>query len=223
MFRTPIGLMMLVGLLASPVVLAKTVPVSSPADLLTALAGAAAGDEIVLADGTYPLQQSPKCTASGTATSPIVVRAAHPLQAKVTFDALEGFHVKGAFWRFEGLDVRGVCANDSDCEHAFHVVGAAHDFALVGCRLVDFNAQLKVNADQGPGGWLFPHQGRVEGCEVYDSHPRKTANPVTKLNIDTVDGWVVRGNLLYDGHKDGGNGVSYQAFQKGGEIGRAHV
>ena len=50
---------------------AKTVDVSDAAGLVAAIAGAAAGDEIVLADGTYTVQQSPKCTAAGTASAPI--------------------------------------------------------------------------------------------------------------------------------------------------------
>ncbi|GAC1370328.1 MAG: hypothetical protein NVSMB47_19670 [Polyangiales bacterium] len=196
---------------------ARTVNVNDAAALTYALGGALPGDEIVLADGTYHFTASQTCGASGTAAAPIVIRAKNPLGARIEFDALEGFHVTGPHWRFEGLDVHGVCADDNNCEHAFHVTGAATDFVIRGNRVVDFNAQLKVNADKDAGGaWVQPHRGLVEGNEVFDTHARATSNPVTKLNIDGVDDWVVRANLIHDGHKNGGDGVSYQSFIKGG-------
>lgn len=208
----------LVVLLAAGTAEAKTVNVSDVPSLTAAIGAAAAGDEIVLAAGTYHFTSSPSCSAAGTPASPIVVRAATPLGAKIEFDAAEGFHVTGPSWRFEGLDVHGVCAADSSCEHAFHVTGKATGFVLRGNRLVDFNAQLKVNADAvgAAGAFVQPNGGLVEGNEVFDTHSRQTSNPVTKLNIDTVDDWVVRANTIYDGHKNGGDGISYQSFMKGG-------
>ena len=208
----------LLVLLAAGAAEAKTVNVTDVSTLTAAIAAAAAGDEIVLAAGTYHFTSSPTCSAAGTPASPVVVRAATPLTAKIEFDTLEGFRVTGPSWRFEGLDVHGVCGDDTNCEHAFHVTGKATGFVLRSNRIVDFNAQLKVNADtSGPGGAIAqPNGGLVEGNEVFDTHSRQTSNPVTKLNIDAVDDWVVRANVLYDGHKNGGDGVSYQSFNKGG-------
>ncbi|MSP72658.1 MAG: hypothetical protein EXR76_10865 [Myxococcales bacterium] len=129
--------------------------------------------------------------------------------------------MRGAHWHFEGLDVRGVCADDSACEHAFHVVGGAVGFVLRLSRVLDFNAQLKVNGALVDGVMTLPHGGLVEGNDVSDTRPRSTENPVTKLNIDSVDRSVVRANVLRDFHKDGGNGTSYGAFMKrGGSGGR---
>lgn len=108
---------------------AKTVSVSDVASLTAAIGAAAPGDEIVLAAGTYHFTSSPTCGANGTAASPIVVRSATPLGAKIEFDALEGFHVTGPNWPFEGLDIHGVRSVDSNCEHAFHVTGGAPIFA----------------------------------------------------------------------------------------------
>ncbi len=196
--------------------LAKTVNVTDAASLTAALSAAAAGDEIVLAAGTYRLTTSPSCTAAGTAAAPIVVRSAAPLAARVELDAVEGFHVLGPNWHFEGLDIHGVCADDSTCEHAFHVVGKATGFVMRKNRVVDFNAQLKVNVDQVGASLVQPNGGLVEGNEVFDTHSRATANPVTKLNIDGVDDWIVRANYIHDAHKNGGDNVSYQSFMKGG-------
>ncbi|MCU0657469.1 MAG: glycosyltransferase, partial [Polyangiaceae bacterium] len=200
---------------------AAPVQVSSTEALIAAIQGAKAGDEIILADGAYAISQNISCSADGTAEAPIVVRAATPLGAALSFDAVEGFKVLGKHWRFEGLSIRGVCASDSDCEHAFHVIGDADHFQMVGCQVRDFNAQLKANAaPDGNGVWRAPDQGLVEGCDLGDDQPRQTSNPVTKLNIDTGDDWVVRGNFIHDFRKDGGNEISYGAAPKDGGIWR---
>jgi hypothetical protein len=189
--------------------------VANVAELSAAIQNAKAGDEIVLAAGTYALGNV-DCKANGTAASPIVVRAATALAARIDFSGVEGFKVAGAHCHFEGLDVHGVCANDASCEHAFHVFGGATGFVMRGNRVVDFNAQLKVNASiSGVGNAVIPHQGLVEYNELYDTGPRNTGTPVTKLNIDTGDDWVVRGNVIRDFHRTSG-GVTYGVFLKSG-------
>lgn len=194
---------------------ARVVPVATAGELTAAIDAAVAGDEIVLANGTYELAGA-SCDAVGTQAAPIIVRAAEPLQAKIELDGLEGFRVSGASWRFEGLDIRGVCAVDSSCEHAFHVYGAAHDFVLRGARVMDFNAQLKANASMINGVYVAPDRGLIEYSEIGDTRSRDTGNPVTKLNIDTGDDWIVRGNYIHDAHKLQSNGVSYGLFLKSG-------
>ncbi len=203
-------------LLMSSTASADVVDVATPAELTTAIANAVPGDEIVLAAGTYALAENLSCSAAGMEAAPIVVRAATPLAAKIEFDTTEGFKVTGAHWHFEGLDVHGVCADDNDCEHAFHVSGAADGFILRSSRVVDFNAQLKVNAGQIGNAFVTPNRGLVENCQLFDTRGRTTSNPVTKLNIDTGDDWVVRGNVLHDAHKLGGDTTSYLAFMKSG-------
>jgi parallel beta-helix repeat protein len=196
--------------------LAAEVKVATTTELAAAIAAAKGGDTIVLADGTYAVKGKLSCAANGTAASPIVVRAASRRMAKIEVDTIEAFAVTGAHWRFEGLDVVGVCANDSACEHAFHVTGAAVGFVLRDSAVRDFNAQLKVNATQIGGTWTMPHQGLVEGNDLFDSRARNTGNPVTKLNIDTGDDWIVRANVIRDFQKGAGNNISYGAFMKSG-------
>lgn len=204
-------LVMLVGASAQ----AGIVPVASSAELTAALSAALPGDEIVLAPGTYPLTNV-NCSAVGTPAQPIIVRSAERLGAKLELSGLEGFRVTGASWQFDGLDVRGTCADDSTCEHAFHVMGAAHDFVLRNSRVMDFNAQVKVNALKIGSDWVAPDRGLIEGNEFGDTRARNTSNPTTKLNIDTGDDWVIRRNYLHDFEKGQGDGVSYGAFFKSG-------
>jgi hypothetical protein len=208
---------LLVAVLGSSLALARDVPVSTVAQLRSAVAAAQPGDVIRLAPGTYRLTSTLSCNAHGQRGSPIIVRGDPPLAATIESDTLVAFRVDGAHWHFEDLVVRGVCAVDSDCEHAFQVTGGGTDVVLARNRLVDFNAQLKVNATfASDGGVRIPHRGLVEANEVFDTRPRTTSNPVTKLNIDTGDDWVVRDNFLHDFAKNGGNFTSYGSFMKSG-------
>ncbi|WP_395848779.1 chondroitinase-B domain-containing protein [Cystobacter fuscus] len=189
--------------------------VSTVAQLQSALASAGAGDEIVLADGTYAVNANLSCAAEGTTTQPITVRAANRHAARIQFNASEGFKVSGRYWTFDGLTIEGVCPQDTNCEHAFHVTGHAEGFVLRNSRVRDFNAQLKVNATKNSSGvYEMPHRGLVEHNEIYDTHARSTSNPVNKINIDTGDDWVVRDNDVHDFSKAGG--ISYGAFMKSG-------
>jgi len=192
------------------------VSVSDTAGLTGAIAAAQPGDRIVLTDGTYALTTSPACRANGTVASPITVVAKTPLGAKVQVSTAEGFKVTGAYWVFEGLDISGTCASDDACEHAFHVTGAARGVVLRRNRIVDFNAQLKANAERVGGTFATPDDLLVEENELYDTRPRRTSNPTTKLNIDTGDRVIVRANYIHDFQKGQGDGVSYGAFMKSG-------
>ena len=87
--------------------------------------------------------------------------------------------------------------------------------------VVDFNAQLKVNAQMIGGTWETPDDGVIEDCELYDTRGRQTGNPTTKLNLDTGDDWIVQRNYFHDFEKPGGDTISYGAFFKsGGNRGR---
>ena len=212
---TKLALALLLCLTPLSLAKARTVRVDSTVGLIAAISAARPGDEIVLADGTYELHgnRGINCANPGTAAAPIVVRAARPLGAHIESSAVEAFSVIAPNWRFEGLDIRGVCPNDADCEHAFHVVGRATGFQIRRNRIADFNAHLKVNADSEHNQ---PDGGLVDGNEILETHPRQTSGPVTPVNIDVADDWVVRGNVIRDFHKALGNQVSYGAFVKGG-------
>ena len=194
---------------------ARTWPVHDTAGLLAAIRMVRPGGEIVLADGVYVLQgnHGVDCIVSGTPAKPITVRAARPLRAHIVSFALEAFSVSAPNWHFEDLDIRGACADDTSCEHAFHVVGPATGFQLLRTRIADFNAQIKVNAG---ADHRLPDGGLVAGNQFLDTHPRNTANPVAPVNIDVASDWIVRDNVVSDFRKTQGNQVSYGIFAKGG-------
>lgn len=199
--------------------LAAVVPVADAAALRAAIDTATAGDEIVLAHGHYAFATNLDCDTAGTAEAPIIVRADVPGTALLAFGdnglVSEGFKVSAPHWRFEGLDVLGTCADDSDCEHAFHLFGHA-DFTMIrGNRLRDFNAQIKSNGSMVGGQFVFPDDVLIEDNLFQDSRGRITANPVTKIDVVGGRRWILRGNTLIDFQKRLGNGISYGAFLKG--------
>ena len=186
--------------------------------LLAAIAAAQPGDTIVMAPGTCNVKQNKvPCEAAGTADAPIVVQAAELGTVFIKFDAVEGFHVRGPNWRFANLDIEGVCAADSDCEHAFHVTGAADGTHLHHNRMHGFNAMIKGNGEPiGQGGsFVWPDDVTIEYNELFNEAPRDTSNPVTPINVVGGHHWVLRGNFIHDHAKGGGDGVSYAAFLKG--------
>jgi len=187
--------------------------VATPDALRAALRAATPGDVITLAPGTYRFDgRGIDVTRPGRAGAPIVVRAARPGTVHIELATLEGFVVAAPYWRFENLDIAGVCPADDDCEHAFHVVGAGHHFASVNNTISDFNAHFKINASGG----LYPDDGLIAHTTLRDTHPRATTRPVTPIDLVTASGWTLSANLIADFVKGDGNGVSYGAFAKGG-------
>jgi hypothetical protein len=188
-------------------VLAADVP-----QLRTALANAQPGDVITLAPGRYRVEGS-ALTANrpGRADAPVTVRAPRFGQVTLQFNLLEGFHVLAPHWIFENLVIEGVCADHGSCEHAFHVVGDAQSTVIRNNELRDFNAQIKINGDRS----RFPDGGRISGNRIYNRTPRRTANPVTPIDLVAASRWTIDGNLIADFVKDGGDFTSYGAFAKG--------
>ena len=190
--------------------------VSSTQALIDAIASARPGDDIVIAAGRYRLSgQSLLTKAAGLKSAPIVVRARKLGEVLLEFNLLEGFHVLHSNWVFENLEITGACSSDDNCEHAFHVAGNAHSTVIRNNRIRDFNAHIKVN---GMGG-AYPDFGVIEANTLFNSRARKTANPVTPVDIVGANGWQVLDNFIADFVKLGGNQVSYGVFIKGGGSG----
>ncbi|MDZ4812577.1 MAG: right-handed parallel beta-helix repeat-containing protein [Pseudomonadota bacterium] len=213
--RANVAVLVLAVVASVTSVQAQIFSVSDATGLRNAINAAAPGHEIVLAPGTYNIVGNLLCDTAATAGAPIVVRAATPRTALIRFDALEGFKVSEPHWRFEGLDIEGICSVDNDCEHAFHIFGAADFTVIRDNRVRDFNAQIKSNGNTVGPAFVFPDDALIERNSFYDTRARNTSLPVTKIDVVGGRRWIVRANRIYDFEKAGGNTVSYAAFLKG--------
>ena len=193
----------------------RTVAVATPDEAVQAIARAEPGDVITFAPGTYRFR-GPYIDAGrpGAEGAPITVRAARSGSVVLEFDMVEGFLVSAPYWRFENLAIRGVCSDDSRCEHAFHVVAGASHFTARHNAISDFNAPFKINASAA----RVPDSGVIEGNVLTDTRPRQTANPVTMIDLVAASHWRILGNRIADFVKAQGDGISTGAFAKGGGV-----
>jgi parallel beta-helix repeat protein len=197
---------------ASP---ARSAPifVASADDARRAIAQARPGDVITFMPGRYRFAGNPIAVRQpGTAEAPIIVRADVRGSVVLEFDMVEGFLVSAPYWSFENLTIRGVCADHSACEHAFHVVADARHFVAANNELIDFNAQFKINGSDGG----YPDFGRLENNMLRNDSVRKTENPVTPIDLVAASHWRIVGNRISDFIKAGSDRISYGAFVKGG-------
>lgn len=188
------------------------IDVATAEELRAALDAARPGTVIELQPGTYDFS-GPSLLAAvpGEPDLPIVVRAAELGSVRLRFSLLEGFKVVAPFWVIENLVIEGTCHSDSHCEHAFHVVGDAEAAVIRNNWVLNFNATVKVNGNNG----VFPDNGLIEHNAFVNDRPRDTDNPVTMLDVVAASGWRVRSNLIAGFAKAGGDHTSYGAFFKG--------
>ncbi len=190
--------------------------VATSDEVRQALAAAVPGDVITLLPGRYRFSRQPLYVSRpGTEQANIVLRAEQAGSVEIEMELAEGFIVKAPFWRFENLTIRGVCARHPQCDHAFHVTGAAQHFAALNNTIVDFNAHFKINGDNSG----FPDHGRIVGNTLRNDSVRATANPVTPIDLVAASGWTIRANQISDFIKGEGDRISYGAYVKGGGSG----
>lgn len=187
--------------------------VGSPDEALRAIAEASPGDVITFLPGTYRFTgRYIDIREPGTRADPITVRGASVGDVVLEFDMVEGFLVSAPYWLFENLTIRGVCADHSACEHAFHVISGAANFVARHNVVVDFNSHFKING----GGGLYPDFGTIEGNTLRNTAVRNTENPVTPIDLVAASHWRIHGNRISDFMKGQSDRISYGAFAKGG-------
>lgn len=194
---------------------ARPIRVATPEELQQAMQQAGPGSVIELQPGIYPHLHDLKTQRAGLATAPIIVTVAHPGSAVLQFEGGEGFKVAHAYWIFENLDIRGICAAHSECEHAFHIYGPARGVVVRNNHITDFNAQIKVNGADGQ----WPDYGLMQYNTVGNTTPRDTTRPVTPFDLVGANGWIVADNAVSNFVKADGNHVSYGLFMKGASHG----
>jgi len=182
-----------VATLASGEVHARAVHVASPSAIIAAVNGARAGDVITVAPGHYDLPGL-RMTASGTVRHPIVLRALKPGTVELRSAAVEFMKISAPDWVVENLDIAGTCRDDSECEHAFHIVARADRTIIRGNRIRDYNAHVKGNGENG----RFPNDVVIEDNTFFDTHLRVTDNPIAPIDVVGGARWTVRGNLIAD-------------------------
>ena len=180
--------------------------------LARAMRTATAGQVIAIAPGRYRIEGTLVAGHAGRADAPITLRPAEPGSVELASATTEAFKLAQPHWRIEHLTWRGVCERDHDCEHALHVVGAAVGTVIQDNQFLDFNAALKVNGEGGAS----PDDGVVAHNRFVNGQPRRTDRPVTIIDIVGASRWTVHDNVIAGFVKDGGNGISYGAFMKGG-------
>ena len=199
--------------IGEPPAVKRRVIVASTQEARRAIDDARPGDDITFVPGTYRFDGAYiDAHEAGAPGAPITVSADEQHGVVLEFDMIEGFLVRAPYWSFTNLTIRGVCRDHSNCEHAFHIVGAAGHFVARGNEIVDFNAHFKIN---GTGG-AYPDWGVIEDNVIRNTASRATANPVTPIDLVAASHWRIRGNRISDFVKLLGDHTSYGAFVKGG-------
>lgn len=189
--------------------------VASAESLISAIQSAKAGQTILLAPGLYAINSQINTNANGTALQPITVRAAQPGQVKLEVNSQVAFRISKAYWIFENLQIKGVCKEHSDCEHAFHIFGPAQNTVIRNNLLEDFNAHIKINGY----GNDWPDHGLAQFNTLTNSRRRETHYPVTTLDMVGANYWRLSDNLVTNFVKGDGNQISYGVFMKGAGTG----
>ena len=176
---------------------AHDITVSAPAEIISAVNNAQPGDVITVAPGTYVLPGL-RMTARGDARHKIVLRAAKLGTVALRSTAVEFIKISAPDWVVENFDIGGTCSDDSQCEHAFHIVGRADNTVIRHNRIHDYNAHIKGNGENG----RFPNDVTIENNWLFDTRPRVTDNPIAPVDVVGGSNWVVRGNLIADFAKE---------------------
>ena len=186
--------------------------VLNSAQLAAAIAQATPGQVITLVPGSYVIEgRGLRLDRPGAANAPVVLRAERLGDVTILSGAVAAFKVTAPYWVIENLIVRGVCGGHRDCEHAVHVTGGALGTVIRNNRFEDFNAQIKINGEDG----AFPDNGRIEGNTLTNSEQRSTRNPITPIDLVSASNWRITGNFIADFQRTGQGAATYGAFMKG--------
>ncbi len=172
---------------------ARSVSVNTPAAIVAAIGAARPGDVISVQPGKYELPGL-RLRNSGSGQQKITLRAAQRGTVEFRSTAVEFIKITGSDWVVEGLDIAGICADDNECEHAFHIVSHADRAVVRDNRIRDYNAHIKGNGENG----AFPQRVVIQNNLLFDTRPRMTDNPIAPIDVVGGSDWIIRGNIIAD-------------------------
>jgi hypothetical protein len=178
----------------------RVVSVCSESEILGAISNASPGDAITVCPGTFDFNERIDVQADGQASTRIFLRADRPGSVVFNLSHVENFKISGKFWVFENLEVQGACTSDSNCEHAFHIVGDADDLIFRNNEIINFASHVKLNGEVVGNGPAKSFPDRTMYINNFWHNTRYIANdaPHNILNLDGGKDHVVRGNIFAD-------------------------
>ena len=203
------------------IVATRIINVSTAEQLTIALAAAKAGDEIVMADGTYKGKFVIAATANGTAANPVILRGSR----NAVLDAENintGYvlHLQASYWNIKGFSVtnglKGIMIDgsrysvidgikvDNIGEEGIHLRKYSSQNTIQNCEIS--NVGLKT-ADYGEGiyigsaknNWATYTNGNPDLCDSNKILSNKIGPNVTAECIDVKEGTtanIIRGNTF---------------------------
>jgi hypothetical protein len=201
------------GLMARAV-WAQPVAVRNISMLLQALDRVQAGQEIVLADGTYRLPgRRMYADVAGTAANPIVIRAENQNLAIIETNGAESaFQISAPYWVFDGLHIK---VNNSSV-HAYKLEGNGQ-YATIKNGKIELDSPAEGGI-KGAGNSRAPQPDHalIENNEIWFTSPTRNNN-CEGIDAVAVKGWVIRKNVIHDIQKSsqGFDGIGWGVFTKG--------
>jgi len=196
---------------------ARTVKVTTYLELYSACQSALADDTIILAKGTYTINDGKNRIYISNRPGPALVKGESGDPHDVIVEGLgqDNDAVQMIFnlddcpkWTFESMTVR------NSYYHGFKFDHNSSDCVLNNLILLDHcSAAIKGTSDNTVG--TYPDGLLVVNCTIGYSTPGGTRDVVEGLDAVGVKGWTIAHNRFIRIQKVGGDGIAYGCFTKG--------
>lgn len=197
---------------------ARTIEVNDLATLAKACEQALPGDEIVILEGTYPIEGRSRIGISKR-PGPVVVRGATGKAGDVILQGAgqDEAAVQVIFeltdspqWTFRDLTTRDTFY------HGFKFNTGSTDCVLRNVIMRD-HGESGVKGTSDPARGVYPDRLLIEGCDIgFTKETGGTRKVVEGVDGVAVKGWVIRNSRFLNIQKSGG--PAYGAFTKGNSL-----
>ena len=199
----------------------RTVVVTTYPELYSACQTALSGDTIVVAKGTYTINDGKNRIYISNCEGPVLVKGETGYAQDVIVEGLgqDSDAVEMVFnldncpkWTFEAMTVR------NSYYHGFKFDHGSTDCVLRNLLLLNHgSAAIKGTSD--PVAKTYPDNLLVEQCIIgYTSSKGGTRDVVEGLDAVGIKGWTISHNVFFNIKKTGGDGIAYGCFTKGNSI-----